>query len=186
MWLLREGKTVQTVEPPRTAPTSCSPLFPAAARDHWFASLTPSFLEIKTVLFEPGEVIEHVYFPLNGVISLVTPLEDGTIVEVATVGNAVQNGVACAPEGTQRPTFVLDAVLGTDDGRLRVGDVGELVESVTGILRFHGENHESVAVEPRVGELTDHRDRVARAPRPRFQLEAFLAGPRGAHHAQAG
>lgn len=60
---------------------------PPTARDRWFASLIPSFLEIKTVLFEPGQVIEHVYFPLNGVISLVTPLEDGAIVEVATVGN---------------------------------------------------------------------------------------------------
>jgi len=46
---------------------------PVAPRDRWFASLIPSYLEIKTVLFEPGQVIEHVYFPLNGVISLVTP-----------------------------------------------------------------------------------------------------------------
>jgi CRP-like cAMP-binding protein len=34
-----------------------------------------------------------VYFPLNGVISLVTPLEDGAIVEVATVGNEGVVGV---------------------------------------------------------------------------------------------
>jgi CRP-like cAMP-binding protein len=65
----------------------------ATERERWFASLTPSFLEIKTVLFEPGQVIEHVYFPLNGVISLVTPLEDGAIVEVATVGNEGVVGV---------------------------------------------------------------------------------------------
>src|SRR5258708_37262458 len=49
--------------------------------------MTPLALEIKTVLFEPGERIDAVYFPLDGVISLVTPLEDGAIVEVATVGN---------------------------------------------------------------------------------------------------
>jgi CRP-like cAMP-binding protein len=60
---------------------------PVGERDRWFAPLTPTFLDIKTVLFEPGQVIESVYFPLNGVISLVTPLEDGAIVEVATVGN---------------------------------------------------------------------------------------------------
>jgi len=60
---------------------------PTAERVRWFGSLTPSYLEIKTVLFEPGQQIESVYFPLNGVISLVTPLEDGAIVEVATVGN---------------------------------------------------------------------------------------------------
>jgi CRP-like cAMP-binding protein len=66
---------------------------PAAARDRWFGSLGPSFLDIKTVLFEPGQVIEHVYFPLNGVISLVTALDDGAIVEVATVGNEGMVGV---------------------------------------------------------------------------------------------
>ena len=49
--------------------------------------MTEVVLSIKTVLFEPGEPIEAVYFPLDGVISLVTPLEDGAIVEVATVGN---------------------------------------------------------------------------------------------------
>jgi CRP-like cAMP-binding protein len=49
--------------------------------------MTEVELAIKTVLFEPGERIDSVYFPLDGVISLVTPLEDGAIVEVATVGN---------------------------------------------------------------------------------------------------
>ncbi|MBJ7593978.1 MAG: cyclic nucleotide-binding domain-containing protein [Candidatus Dormibacteraeota bacterium] len=38
-------------------------------------------------LLEPGQVAEHIYFPLTGAISLVTPLVDGAIVEVATVGN---------------------------------------------------------------------------------------------------
>lgn len=73
---------------------------PVAARDEWFASLTPSFLEIKTVLFEPGQIIEHVYFPLNGVISLVTPLEDGAIVEVATVGKEGIVGVPLVVGGS--------------------------------------------------------------------------------------
>ncbi len=66
---------------------------PAAARERWFSSLIPSFLAIKSVLFEPGDVIEQVYFPLDGVISLVTPLHDGDVVEVATVGNEGMVGV---------------------------------------------------------------------------------------------
>ena len=60
---------------------------PTATRTRVFGQLTAIALDIKTVLFEPGEVITAVYFPLGGVISLVTPLEDGNIVEVATVGN---------------------------------------------------------------------------------------------------
>jgi len=60
---------------------------PAADRDRLLRAMTPVSLSIKTVLFEPGQLIDEVYFPLDGVISLVTPLEDGAIVEVATVGN---------------------------------------------------------------------------------------------------
>ena len=62
---------------------------PAASRERVMAQLTPVSLNTKTVLFEPGEVITHVHFPLSGVISLVTPLDDGKhrIVEVATIGN---------------------------------------------------------------------------------------------------
>ncbi len=45
------------------------------------------------MLFEPGQPVDAVYFPLDGVVSLVTPLEDGAIVEVATVGNEGLVGV---------------------------------------------------------------------------------------------
>src|SRR3982074_321593 len=45
--------------------------------------LSPVTLPIKTVLFEPGQRIDAVHFPLDGVISLVTALEDGAIVEGA-------------------------------------------------------------------------------------------------------
>ena len=43
-------------------------------------------LEFKQVLYQPDELINHVYFPVNGVISLLTIMEDGNIVEVGTVG----------------------------------------------------------------------------------------------------
>ena len=60
----------------------------------------PLNLEIKTVLFEPGQPLDSVYFPLNGVISLVTPLEDGSIVQVATIGNEGVVGVPLIAGGT--------------------------------------------------------------------------------------
>lgn len=44
-------------------------------------------LPLKYVLYEPNEPIEHVYFPIHGVVSLVTIMEDGVAVEIATVGN---------------------------------------------------------------------------------------------------
>lgn len=44
-------------------------------------------LELKRILHEPEEPALHVYFPLSGVISLLTVLDDGSAVEIATVGS---------------------------------------------------------------------------------------------------
>jgi CRP-like cAMP-binding protein len=44
-------------------------------------------LELKRILHEPEESASNVYFPLSGVISLLTVLEDGSAVEIATVGS---------------------------------------------------------------------------------------------------
>src|SRR5205823_8047295 len=43
-------------------------------------------LRLKELLYQPGEPIDYVYFPGGGFCSIVTVLEDGTMVEAATVG----------------------------------------------------------------------------------------------------
>jgi|SRR4051812_13178523 CRP-like cAMP-binding protein len=43
-------------------------------------------LEVKKALFEEKDVLDHAYFPLNSMISLVNVLDDGTLIEVMTVG----------------------------------------------------------------------------------------------------
>ena len=52
-------------------------------------SLTP-----KQIIYAPNESIEYVYFPNNGIISLVNFTEDGSTVEAATVGNEGMAGIA--------------------------------------------------------------------------------------------
>jgi CRP-like cAMP-binding protein len=73
---------------------------PAAERDTLMAHARPTHLTVKTVLFDPGQVITSVYFPIDGVISLVTPLADGNIVEVATIGNEGIVGVPLVVGGS--------------------------------------------------------------------------------------
>ena len=57
---------------------------------------------LREVFFEDGDSIEYVYFPLTGMASLVTVLQDGTMVEAMTIGRegfvglAVFNGLAVA------------------------------------------------------------------------------------------
>jgi CRP-like cAMP-binding protein len=44
-------------------------------------------LTFNDSIYQPGEPIPHVYFPLSGVLSLLTILANGTAIEVATIGN---------------------------------------------------------------------------------------------------
>ena len=57
----------------------------AVAVQGWLTRLrTERRMSAKQVLFEPDQPISHVYFPQRGtVVSLVTPMQDGSIVEVA-------------------------------------------------------------------------------------------------------
>lgn len=72
---------------------------PQAERQQLFEVVQNVTLPVKTVLFEPGAAVEAVHFPTDGVISLVTPLHDGAIVEVATIGNEGIVGVPLVPSG---------------------------------------------------------------------------------------
>lgn len=49
--------------------------------------LQPIKLEYGKVLYEAGQPIEFVFFPLTGVISMVKTMADGSATEVATIGN---------------------------------------------------------------------------------------------------
>ncbi len=39
------------------------------------------------IVYEPGQALDDVYFPNHGVLSMLTVLENGDLVEIATVGN---------------------------------------------------------------------------------------------------
>lgn len=60
---------------------------PLAVRDSLRERLRRVPLSMSAVLHQPGEPLTHVYFPVSGVISMLTVLGDGSAVEIATVGN---------------------------------------------------------------------------------------------------
>jgi CRP-like cAMP-binding protein len=51
------------------------------------ARLTKVELAPETVLFDAGDIVQRVYFPHAGVISLVVPLESGEMIHAASVGH---------------------------------------------------------------------------------------------------
>jgi len=56
-------------------------------------SVTLPFME---VLYEGGKPIQHVYFPNDGLISLLIVMEDGTVREIGVIGNEGMLGAALA------------------------------------------------------------------------------------------
>ncbi|VEP16900.1 conserved hypothetical protein [Hyella patelloides LEGE 07179] len=69
------------------------------------------FLPSKTVLHQPNEPIQKVYFPLRGIISLVSASQEGLIAELATVSNKGMVGIAAFLGGSFLSSF---AVVQTD------------------------------------------------------------------------
>jgi CRP-like cAMP-binding protein len=51
-------------------------------------------LKLKSVLYRPGEIATHVHFPGGGFCSIVTVLQNGDMVEVATVGREGMVGLS--------------------------------------------------------------------------------------------
>ena len=64
-------------------------------------------LKLKEFLHKPGEPIKHVYFPGGGFASLVTVLEDGSMVEVATIGREGLLGVSAVLNGDPSPSAAM-------------------------------------------------------------------------------
>jgi CRP-like cAMP-binding protein len=55
--------------------------------------LEPVSLPFKKYLYQSYALIEHVYFPNSGIVSVLNVMEDGGTVEVATVGNEGMVGI---------------------------------------------------------------------------------------------
>lgn len=66
---------------------------PVADHERLVPTMTTVALASEAVLFEPGQPIDAVHFPLTGVVALMAPMDDGATVGVATVGTAGIVGV---------------------------------------------------------------------------------------------
>jgi CRP-like cAMP-binding protein len=60
---------------------------PGSAYERLLPALEPVSLSLRQTIYEAEQPIEYVYFVRVGVISMVSVMQDGTIIEVATVGN---------------------------------------------------------------------------------------------------
>ena len=86
------------------------------SQNHLLAALPPSEREriyphlelipmpLGKVLYESGDVLHHVFFPLDSIVSLLYVMEDGASAEISVVGNEGLIGVALFMGGETTPS----------------------------------------------------------------------------------
>ena len=65
-----------------------------AARERLLPHLQIEELPLGMVLYESGDMLRHIYFPTDSIVSLLYVMEDGASAEIAVVGNDGAIGVA--------------------------------------------------------------------------------------------
>jgi CRP-like cAMP-binding protein len=76
----------------------------ATERERLYPHLQLVPLPLGKVLYESGDVMRHVYFPTDSIISLLYVLEDGASAEISVVGNEGLIGVALFMGGETTPS----------------------------------------------------------------------------------
>jgi CRP-like cAMP-binding protein len=85
--------------PPTGNPNRLLAALPAADYTRILPSLTVIPLKLKEFLHKPGDPIREVYFPGSGFCSILTVLQDGSKVEIATIGREGMIGVSAVLDG---------------------------------------------------------------------------------------
>jgi CRP-like cAMP-binding protein len=75
-----------------------------AERDRLFPHLRLVPMPLGEVLYESGDVLRHVYFPTDSIISLLYVLADGASAEISVVGNEGLIGIALFMGGETTPS----------------------------------------------------------------------------------
>jgi CRP-like cAMP-binding protein len=76
---------------------------PKAESERIYPDLQFVQLPLGSVLYESGDVLRHVYFPTNSIVSLLYVMENGASAEIAVVGNEGIIGVALFMGGETTP-----------------------------------------------------------------------------------
>jgi CRP-like cAMP-binding protein len=70
----------------------------------WAAALELVQMPLGEVLYEPGVPLNHVYFPLTSIVSLLYVMENGASAEIAVVGNEGLLGISLFMGGESTPS----------------------------------------------------------------------------------
>ncbi len=77
---------------------------PAEERERLFPHLTLVEMPLGMVLYEAGEALRHIYFPIDSIVSLLYIMKNGASAEIAVVGNEGAVGVSLFMGGETTPS----------------------------------------------------------------------------------
>src|SRR5579859_4620023 len=76
----------------------------ATERERLYPRLQLVSMPLGKVLYESGDVLRHVYFPVNSIVSLLYVLADGASAEISVVGNEGLIGISLFMGGETTPS----------------------------------------------------------------------------------
>lgn len=77
---------------------------PEDIQSRLFPSLEPVTLPLGKVLYESGDILRHVYFPTDSIVSLLYVMESGASAEISVVGNEGLVGISLFMGGESTPS----------------------------------------------------------------------------------
>jgi CRP-like cAMP-binding protein len=96
--------TVRMREPPEAHQNQLLDALSAAERARLEPHLELVHMRLGAVIYEPGDLLRYVYFPIDCIVSLLYVLEDGSSTEISVVGNEGLIGVALFMGGETTPS----------------------------------------------------------------------------------
>jgi CRP-like cAMP-binding protein len=109
---LKKPRTARST-PPTPRHNQLLAALPAAAQDRIFSYLQELSLPLGKALYESGDRMRQVYFPVDCIVSLLYVMEDGASAEISIVGNEGLIGTAVFMGGESTPSRAIVQSAGT-------------------------------------------------------------------------
>jgi CRP-like cAMP-binding protein len=104
-------------------------MIPEGERERLASEFELVSLDLKADLYMENEPIEYVYFPITGVLSLVSQMEDGRGIEIATIGNEGMVGLPVFLQATLTSAHMAFSQIPGESLQMPAGRFGEFIAS---------------------------------------------------------
>lgn len=110
--ILKKGVVMSVASPslkqsPKSGENRLLSRLPQQEKSALIAHLQPIHLKKKTVLYHAGDAVRYCYFPLNGMLSVLSSAGAGEIIEVSMIGNEGMAGVPAILQSSIIPYEVM-------------------------------------------------------------------------------